>query len=88
MLKELVRKNEEHRDKQCDNDLKLQRLYDTLPKPIDQQLALEDRGGSATYESVNRRADNWIMMNSTGRADMELGTKGKGGDTEDDDGGQ
>ena len=38
MLEELVRKNEEHRDKKCDNDLKLQRLYDTLPKPIDQQL--------------------------------------------------
>ena len=49
---------------------------------------LEDGDGSATYESVKRRANKLIMMNSTGRADMELGTMGKGGDNEDDDGGQ
>ena len=76
VLEELVREYEEHRDKKNDNDLKLQRLYDILPKPIEQQLVLEDRDGSATYESVKRRANTWIMMNSTGRADMELGTMG------------
>ena len=69
-------------------DWKLQRLYDMLPEPIEQQLVLEDRDGSATYESVKRRANNWIMMNSTGRADMDFGTVGQGRDDEDDDGGQ
>ena len=29
MLEEVVRKYEEHRDKKYDNDLKLQRLYDS-----------------------------------------------------------
>ena len=46
---------------------------------------LEDSDGSARYESVKRTANNWIMMNSTGRADMELGTMGHGGDKEDND---
>ena len=81
MLEELVRKYEEHRDRKYDNDLKLQRLYDILPKPFEQQLA-------ATYESVKRGANNWIMMNSTGRADADLGTMGNGGEYEDDDGGR
>ena len=52
ILEELVRKYQEHRDKKYDNDLKLQRLYDILPKPIEQQLVLEERNGSATYQSV------------------------------------
>ena len=52
MLEELVRKYEEHRDKKYDNDLKLQRLYDILPKAIEQQLVLEERNGSATCQSV------------------------------------
>ena len=30
--------------------VQLQRLYDIQPKPIEQQLLLEDRNGSATYE--------------------------------------
>ena len=71
-----------------DNDLTLQRLCDGLPKPIEQQLVLEDGDGSATCESVKRRANNWKMMNSTGRADMDLGTMENGRDSEDDDGGQ
>ena len=50
MLEELVRNYEEHRDKKYDNDLKLQRLYDILSKLIEQQLVLEDRNRSATYE--------------------------------------
>ena len=36
LLEEVVRKYKEHRDNKCDNDLKLQRLYDFLPKPIEQ----------------------------------------------------
>ena len=79
------RKYEEHRDSKCDKDLKLQRLYGVLPKPIEQQLVLEDRDGSATFESVKRRANNWILMNSTGRSDMDLETMESGGDNEDDD---
>ena len=48
------------------------------PKPIEQQLVLEDRNGSATYdESVKRISNNWILMNSTGRADMGLETMEK-----------
>ena len=86
MLEELVRKYEEHRVKQNDHDLKLPRLSDILPKPIEHQSVLEDRDGSATHESVKRRANNWKMMNSTVRADMDLGTVGNGGDDEDDDG--
>ena len=31
-----VKKYKEHRDNKCDNDLKLQSLYDFLPKPIEQ----------------------------------------------------
>ena len=58
MLDVLVRKYEEHTEKTYDNDLKLQRLYDRLPKPVEQQLVLEDRYGSATCESVKRRANN------------------------------
>ena len=88
MLEELLRKYEEHKDKTYDNDLKLQKLYDILLKPIEQQLVLKDSDGSATYESVKRRANNWIMMNSTGREDMELGTMGHGRDNEDNNGGQ
>ena len=42
-------------------------------------VVLENRDGSATYESEKRRANIWTMMNSTGRADMELATMGKGG---------
>ena len=49
---------------------------------------LEDRDGSATYESVKRRASNWMVMNSTARADIDSGTMGIVGDCEDDDGGQ
>ena len=45
-LEELLRKCEEHRENKYDNELKLQRLYDILPKPIEQQLVLEDRDGS------------------------------------------
>ena len=63
LLEELVRKYEEHRDKEYDHDLKLQRLCEQLPKPIERQLVLEDRDGSATFESVKRRANNWILMN-------------------------
>ena len=55
MLEELVRKYEEHRDKKYGNDLKLHRIYDILPKPIEQQLVLWDRDGSATHGSVKRR---------------------------------
>ena len=88
MLEELVRKCEEHRDKKYDNDLKLQRLYDILPKPIEQQSVLEDTDESATYESVKRRANTWILVNSTGRANMDLGTAEHGGDNKDDDGRQ
>ena len=62
MLEELVWKFKEHRDKKCDNDLKLQ------------SLCTIDRDWSATYESVKRRANNWILMNLTGRADKDLGT--------------
>ena len=76
-VEELVRKYEEHRDKKCDSDLKLQRLYDIFPKPTEQQLVLdEDTDGSATYESLKRRANNWKMTISTGRADMDLGMMG------------
>ena len=70
-------KCEEHRDKKYDNDLKLQRLYDILLQPVIQQLGLEDRDGSAAYESVKRRADNWILMNSMGQAEMDLSDNGK-----------
>ena len=49
-----MKKYEEHRDKKFDNDLTLQ----ILPMPIEQQLVLEDRDGSATYESVKRGANN------------------------------
>ena len=87
MLEELVRKYQEHRDKKYDNDLKLQRLYNKLPKPIKQQLVLEERDGSATYESVKRRANYWILMNSTGSVDAWRRWKMEG-DNEDDDGGQ
>ena len=88
MLEELIRKYEGRRGKKYDNQLKLQRLYDILPKRIEQQLVLKDREGSAFFESVKRRANNWIMVHSTGRADMDLGTMGNGGGNEDDDGGQ
>ena len=74
ILEELVRKYQEHTDKKYDNDLKLQGVYDIQPKQIEQQLLLEDRNGSATYESVKRILNNWILMNSTGRADMDLET--------------
>ena len=80
LLEELVRKYEEHTDKKYENDFQLQRLHDILPKPIGQQLVLEDKDGSAAYESVKRRTNHWIMMNSTGRADMEFVTVGKGRD--------
>ena len=69
MLEELVRKNEEHRDKKYDNDLKLQRLYDKLPKPIEQLLVLEDRDGSATYESVKRRPKQFDGTSGRGPGD-------------------
>ena len=70
MLQELLRKYEEHRDKKYDNDLKLQRLYDILRKPMEKQLVLEERDGSATCESVKRRANIWTL-NSTARGDMK-----------------
>ena len=55
MLEELVKKYEEHRDKKYVNDLKLQRLYDILPKPIEQQLVLEDIRVS---ETKSKQFDN------------------------------
>ena len=45
MLEELVRKYEKHRDRKYDTDLKVQRLYERFPKPIEQQVALKDRDG-------------------------------------------
>ena len=47
------------------------------PKPIEQQLVLEDRDGPATYESVKRTANNWIMMKSTRTIGHGLGDDGK-----------
>ena len=53
----------------CEFDVSRQiRIHHTIVKK--QQLVLEDRDGSTTYKSVKRRANNWVMMNSTGRADM------------------
>ena len=78
ILEELVRKYQEHRDKKYDNDLKLQGVYDIQPKQIEQQLLLEDRNVSAIYESVKRILNNWILINSTGRADMDLETMENG----------
>ena len=82
MLEELVWNYEEHRDKKYDNYLKWQMLYDILPKPIEQQLVLEDRDGPATK---SKRLD---FDDSTGRADMDLETMENGGNDEDDDGGR
>ena len=48
------------------------------PNPIERLLVLEDRDGPATHMSVKRRATIWTMMNSTGRADMDLGTWERG----------
>ena len=56
MLVELVRKYEKQRNKKYENDLKTQMFSNILPKPIQQQLVLEDGDGSATHESVERRA--------------------------------
>ena len=53
---------------------KLQRLYDILPKPIEQQLVLEDGDGSAKYESVKRRANNDGLNGPSGHG---LGGVGK-----------
>ena len=78
----------EHRDKKYDNDWNFQRLYDILPNPIEPELVLEDRNGSETFESVKRRAKNWRLMNSTRRADMNLGTMEYGVDHENNGGGQ
>ena len=58
----------------------------TYPQAIIQQLVFEGRDGSATYESVKRRADNWILMNSMGEAEMDLRTMGNGGEHEDSEG--
>ena len=58
MLEELVRKYEGHRNKKHDNDLNLQRLHQVTPKQNETTVVLEDRGGSATHESVKRRAGN------------------------------
>ena len=66
MLGELVRKYEERRDKKYDNDLKLKRLRDILPKPIEQHLVLVNKDGSLTHESVKRRASNWINVDHDG----------------------
>ena len=37
---------------------------------------------------MKRRANSWILMNSTERADVDLGTVKTGGDNEGDEGGQ
>ena len=66
--------------------MKLQRMFGLFPKPIEQQLVLEDRDGLATDESVKQRVNKWIMMNSTGRPD--IGTTRKGGDNQDNEGGE
>ena len=87
MLEELARKYEETRSTTI-NDLKLQRLYVLLPKSIEQQLALEVGDGSAAYESVIRKANTWIMLNSTERADMDLDTMGNWREHENKDGGE
>ena len=65
MLEDLVREYEEHRDKKYDNDLKLQRLYDILPKPTEEQVVLEDRCSTGradmdlgTMENDGDREDN------------------------------
>ena len=87
MLEELARKYGETTSTTI-NDLKSQRLYVLLPKTIEQQLALEVRDGSAAYESVILRANSWIMLNSTGRTDMDLETIGNWREHEDKDGGE
>ena len=51
-------KYEEHRDNKYDNDLKLQRPYEILPRPIEQQLVLKDRDGSATFQSKSKQLDD------------------------------
>ena len=88
MLEELVRKYGGHREKIYDNDLKVQRFHDSLPKSIEQQLVLEKRDGSATHESLKRRANNWIMINSTRQGDMNLETMVNGGDHKDNEEGE
>ena len=38
--------------------MKLQRPYEILPRPIEQQLVHKDRDGSATFQSKSKQLDD------------------------------
>ena len=69
-LEDYVRKYEKNRNKELDEEIKVQRIYDILPVSIEQHLVLENRDKEASYDDIKRRAFTWIMTNTTGKAPM------------------
>lgn len=69
-LEDLIRKYEKTRDKELDEELKIQRMFDILPATIEQHLVLEHRDSVPKFEDVRRRALTWIMTHTSGKAPM------------------
>ena len=51
-LEEYIRKYEKNRDRELDEEIKVQRMYDILPANIEQHLILESRDKEANYEDI------------------------------------
>ena len=66
-LEEYIRKNEKNRDRELDEEIKVQRMYDILPANIEKHLILESRDKEANYEDIRRGALTWVMTHTSGR---------------------
>ena len=69
-LDDLIRRYEKARNKELDEELKVQRMFDILPIAIEQHLVLEHRDKEPTFDDLRKRALTWIMAHTSGRAPM------------------
>ena len=69
-LDDLIRRYEKARNKDLDEELKVQRMFDILPSTIKQHLMLEHRDKETTFDDLRKRALTWIMTHTSGKAPM------------------
>ena len=69
-LDDLIRRFEKARNKDLDEELKVQRMFDILPSTIERHLMLEHREKEPTFDDLRKRVLTWIMTHTSGKAPM------------------
>ena len=74
-LDSLVRQCQDQRKGTAiDPDLKLRRLYGILTAQLESKFILENRDAEVTYIDVMKGATSWILANTSGHAQMDVGS--------------